>query len=129
MDRRRARSAPLSPGYLLPTVGGGFIAAQAAAGFGWRGLGWACFGVGLASWLMIGSLTLNRLMFVRRLPNDLLPMVAIELAAPAVGGSAYFALRGNVPDRLQSGLAGYAVLMVLVQLHPRLTSSPESPRR
>jgi len=78
---------------------------------------------------MIGSLTLNRLMFVRRLPNDLLPMVAIELAAPAVGGSAYFALRGNVPDRLQSGLAGYAVLMVLVQLHPRLTSSPESPRR
>jgi tellurite resistance protein len=112
LDQRR-----FHPGYLLPTAGGGFIAAQAAADFGWRGLGWACFGIGLASWLMFGSLTLNRLMFLRRLPDDLLPMVAIELAPPAVGGNAYLVLHGDIPDAFLYGLAGYGVLMVLVQLH------------
>ncbi len=64
LDQRR-----FHPGHLLPTAGGGFIAAQASAGFGW--------------W----------------------------------GGNAYFALHGDVPDALLYGLAGYAVLMVLVQLH------------
>jgi tellurite resistance protein TehA-like permease len=54
-------------------------------------VGRACFGVGIVSWLMIGSLTINRLIFVRRLPPDLLPLMAIEMALPAVGGNAYFA--------------------------------------
>jgi tellurite resistance protein len=104
------------PGYVLPTVAGGFVGGQAAAGFGWRGLGWMSFGVGLISWLMIGSMTINRLTFVRRLPADLLPILAIELAPPAVGGNAYFALHGSVPDPVLYAFAGYAVLMGLVQM-------------
>jgi tellurite resistance protein len=104
------------PGYVLPTVAGGFIAAQGAAEFGLRAVGWMTFGAGIVCWLMIGSLTLNRLLFMRMLPAALIPLLAIELAPPAVGGNAYFALDRGVPSTLAYGLAGYTGLMIVVQL-------------
>jgi tellurite resistance protein len=109
----------LHPGYFLPTVAGGFIGAEGAAGFGMQGVGWMSFGIAMVCWLMLGALILGRLMFVGMPPAAVLPTLAIELAPPAVGGSAYFALHGTVPDGLAYALAGYAALMILVQL--RLT--------
>ena len=91
----------LHPGYYLPTVAGGLIAADGAAGFGLRGAGWMSFGVGIVFWLMLGSLVLNRLMVVKMLPGALVPTLAIELAPPALAGSAYFALHGTVPIRVR----------------------------
>lgn len=43
-------------------------------------------------------------------------MLAIEVAPPAVAGDAYFGLTGGRIDTLAYLLAGYTVLMVLVQL-------------
>ena len=119
----------LHPGYFLPTVAGGLLGAQGAAGLGLRDVGWLGFGLGMVSWFMLGSMILNRLMFVKRLPATLVPTLAIELAPPAVAGSAYLALHGSRPDALLYGLTGFAGLMVLVQvrlvpLYRRLRFTP-----
>jgi tellurite resistance protein len=106
----------INPGYFLPTVGGGLIAATGAAGFGYEGFGWLCFGIGMLCWFVLGSVVINRLFLAARLPAPLLPTMAIEVAPPVVAGNAYFALHGLHADPFAYGLAGYGILMVLVQL-------------
>jgi tellurite resistance protein len=108
--------AKINPGYFLPTVAGGLLAANGAAGFGYEGFGWLCFGIGMVCWFVLGSIVMNRLFLARRLPAPLLPTMAIEVAPPAVAGNAYFALHGLHADPFAYGLAGYGILMVLVQL-------------
>ncbi|HEX8488731.1 MAG TPA: hypothetical protein VF642_09330, partial [Propionibacteriaceae bacterium] len=104
------------PGYFLPTVAGPLIAAGGCAGLGYDGLARLLFGYGAVCWLVLGSIILVRL-FTRPLPpNPLIPTLAIELAPPVVAGNAWFAINGNRPDTIAYVLAGYAVLMVLVQL-------------
>jgi tellurite resistance protein len=103
-------------GYFLPTVTGGLLCGDSAARFGLIGLGWVGFGIGIISWLMLGSITLNRLSFRLRLPTALIPTIATELAPPTVGDNAYFRLAGSTPDLFAYMLAGYAILMVLLQL-------------
>jgi tellurite resistance protein len=83
---------------------------------GYDGLARLLFGYGAVCWLVLGSIILVRL-FTRPLPpNPLIPTLAIELAPPVVAGNAWFAINGNRPDTIAYVLAGYAVLMVLVQL-------------
>jgi tellurite resistance protein len=55
--------------------------------------------------------------------------MAIEVAPPAVAGSAWFAINGGRPDVVAFGLAGYTVLMVLVQLRlvPVYRTAPFGP--
>jgi tellurite resistance protein len=104
------------PGYFLPTVAGGFIAAYACAQVNLHSLAQATFGSGVLSWLLIGSLILNRLFFRPALPTALLPTLAIEVGPPAVAGIAYIALTGGATDTIAYGLTGYTILMALVQL-------------
>ena len=108
--------AKAHPGYFLPTVAGGFLAAQVASHVGLRSVGMLCFGVGMVCWFVLGSVVLSRLLFRTALPAPLVPTLAIEVAPPAVAGGAYFALHGLRADTVSYALAGYAVLMVLVQL-------------
>jgi tellurite resistance protein len=117
------------PGYVLPTVAGGLVAAGGAAGFGLRGLGWLAFGIGTVCWLVFTSLTLDRLLLVEMVPAALVPSVTFEAAPAALAGTAYFDLHGPVPDAVSIGIAGYLVLQVLVQLrmlpvYGRLKFSP-----
>lgn len=104
------------PGYFLPTVAGGLLGGECSARFGMVGLGWMSFGVGMICWLLLGSIILNRLFFRPTLPAALIPTLAIEVAPPVVAGNTYFVLTGGRVDLFSYILAGYAVLMVLVQL-------------
>lgn len=104
------------PGYFLPTVAGGFIAAGGCGAFGYTTLGHVLFGYGLVCWFILGSILLVRLFTQPMLPPPLVPTIAIELAPPVVGGNAWFALNGGRLDTVAALLAGYAALMVLVQL-------------
>lgn len=104
------------PGYFLPAVAGGLLGADSAGSFGLTGLGWMSFGVGMISWLLLGPIILNRLYFRPGLPGALTPMLAIIIAPPAIAGNAYFVLTGGRIDLLAYVLAGYTVLMTLVQL-------------
>jgi tellurite resistance protein len=119
----------LHPGYFLPTVAGGLVGATAAAEVGLHTLAVASFGLGLVSWLVIGSLLFNRLFFRPMLPPPLVPTLAIEFAPPTVGGAAYFALSSGTVTTFAAALGGYAILMAVVQLrliplYARLRFSP-----
>jgi tellurite resistance protein len=104
------------PGYLLPTVAGGLIAAGGSAVFGFDTLAMVMFGYGVICWLVLGSIVLLRLFIAPALPVALRPTIAIEMAPPAVAGNAWFLMNGGHLDAVAAGLAGYAVLMALVQL-------------
>ncbi len=104
------------PGYFLPTVAGGLVGSFCATQVHLHGLAAASFGIGILSWLLIGSTILNRLFFHNSLPTALVPTLAIEVAPPAVAGIGYFALTGGRIDLPAQALAGYLVLMILVQI-------------
>jgi tellurite resistance protein len=104
------------PGYFLPTVAGGLLGAAAAAQVHLHAVAETSFGIGVICWLLLGSTILNRLFFKRALPTALLPTLGIEVAPPAVAGVAYFALTGGATNAMARALAGYAVLMALVQV-------------
>ncbi len=106
----------LHAGYFLPTAAGGLIGADAAAQVHLHALAQASFGIGVISWILLGSTILNRLFTRPALPSALVPTMAIELGIPAVAGSAYFALAGQTVNFVACMLGGYAVLMALVQL-------------
>jgi tellurite resistance protein len=106
----------LHPGYFLPTVAGGLVASIGAADVGQPRLAEAMLGLGVVSWLVMGSMILARLFFQPALPTALVPTLAIEVAPAAVASLAYFARHGDRIDQLAAFLAGYGVLMALAQL-------------
>ena len=103
------------PGYFLPTVAGPLLAATGCATLGFGGLARLLLGYGLICWLTLGAIILARLFTRPALPTPLVPTLAIELAPPVVAGTAWFTINGRV-DTVAYLLAGYAVLMVIVQL-------------
>ena len=106
----------MHPGYFLPTVAGGLVAAASAAEVGQRRLAEIMLGLGLVCWFLLGSMILGRLFFRPLPPAPLLPTLAIEVAPPAVASQAYFALNGGRLDPFAAALAGYGLLMVIVQI-------------
>jgi tellurite resistance protein len=117
------------PGYFLPTVAGGLIASGGAALIGQLRLAEVMLGLGVVSWLVVGSLILGRLFFRPMLPPPLQPTLAIEVAPAAVTSLAWFAIHGDHIDAVTAFLAGYGMLMVLAQLrllpaYRRLTFMP-----
>ncbi|MCY1136704.1 transporter [Actinoplanes sp. Pm04-4] len=108
-------------GYFLPTVAGGFVAGGSLAKVGLPGLGYCAFAVGLLFWLMIGTLILARIAVHSDLPAPLIPTLAIFVAPPAVGGSAWFALNGPRADVMALSLGGATVILTVMQfaLAPR----------
>ncbi len=104
------------PGYFLPTVGGGLIAVGVSAGFDNRQLAQLLFGYGFVCWIVLGSIILTRLFTQPALPVALRPTLAIEMAPPVVAGLAWFSINGGRVDQIALALAGYAVLMAMVQV-------------
>jgi tellurite resistance protein len=91
-------------------------------------LGYCAFAVGMFFWLVIGTLILTRVAVHRELPAPLVPTLAIFVAPPAVGGSAWFAVAGVHADLVSMSLAGITVILVLMQigLLPRYLHLPFS---
>jgi tellurite resistance protein len=117
------------PGYFLPTVAGGLVAAAAAATVGQPLLAQVLFGLGVLCWIVLGSVILGRLLFRPPLPAALQPTLAIEVAPAAVASLAWFAMHGEHLDAVVAFLGGYGLLMVLAQLrllpaYRRLSFSP-----
>jgi tellurite resistance protein len=106
----------LHSGYVLPAVAGGLIASIGAALAGWTALAHAFMGLGLVSWLLIGSVILGRLLFRPRLPAPLTPTLAIEVAPPALAGLAYLAITHGRVDAIALVFGGFTALAAIVQL-------------
>jgi tellurite resistance protein len=104
------------PGYFLPTVAGGFVASASAALVGQTELAQVLFGLGLISWLTLGSIVLGRLQLGPALPPPLMPTIAIEVAPAGVATFAYFTIHGDRFSEFAALIAGYGLLMILAQL-------------
>lgn len=104
------------PAFFLPGIGIGFVGADAAATVGLHSIAELFFGVGIASWVLISSVALNRMFFRPRLAPNLLPTMAIEMAPAAVAGNAYLLIHPGPPDLLLLGLSGYAAVMTVAQI-------------
>jgi tellurite resistance protein len=112
----RLELANVHPGYFLPSVAGGFVASASAALVGQTHLAEILFGLGVISWIVIGSIVLGRLFLGPPLATPLIPTIAIEVAPAAVATFAAFAIDGHRVDTLVRVLAGYGVLMVVAQV-------------
>lgn len=112
----------IHPGYFLPTVAGGLVAAAAAAAVGQANLALVMLGLGMICWVVLGSVILVRLLTRPPLPAPLLPTLAIEVAPAAVASLAWFAIHGDPVDPVDpvdpiaAAIGGYGLLMVLAQL-------------
>jgi tellurite resistance protein len=119
----------LGPAIYLGGGGLTFVGTQAAAAIGHHQIAEAFFGIGVISWVHVSSVVLGRVFLRPRLAPALFPSMAIELATPAVGGSAYFALHPGRPDAFAFAIAGYAAVILIAQvrllpLYGRLSFSP-----
>jgi tellurite resistance protein len=108
--------ASVHPGYYLPTVAGGLVGVITLSQVHLRGLAEAAFGIGIVSWLLLGSVVLNRLVTGKELPAALQPVTAIEVAPPALAGVAWFALASHGTNLIAYAIGGFLVLMALVQV-------------
>jgi tellurite resistance protein len=106
----------LHSGYVLPAIAGGLIAAIGAALAGWTGIAHAFMGLGVLSWLLIGSVIMARLLFRPPLPQPLTPTLAIDVAPPALAGLAYLAITHGKVDAVALALGGFTLLAAIVQL-------------
>jgi tellurite resistance protein len=105
------------PGYYLPSVAGGLVGAITLSQVHLHGLAEAAFGLGILSWVLLGSVVLGRLITAKSLPAALQPVTAIEVAPAALAGVAWFALAaGRGITVIASAIGGYLVLMALIQL-------------
>jgi tellurite resistance protein len=121
--------ATTTPVLYLPTVAGGFVAAAAATAFGFADWGQLSFGASLLSWLAIESVLMHRLYTLPEMPVALRATLGIQLAPPAVGAVAYYAVNGGHADLVVNALLGYAILqaLILLRLLPWLRKQPFSP--
>lgn len=117
------------PGYYLPSAAGGLIAGGASAALGFVTLSHVLFGLGVGSYLLLGSIIGHRLFVVPELPKPLLPTIAIEMAPPVVAANSWFAINGGRVDTTAAVISGFAVLMVLAQLRliPLYRTAPFGP--
>jgi tellurite resistance protein len=106
----------LHPGYFLPTVAGGLVASAGAAMVDQQHLAQLMLGLGIFSWIILGSMILGRLIFRPPIPDALAPTMAIEVAPAAVASVAYFFMHGAHITTFVTALAGYGLLMVVAQI-------------
>jgi tellurite resistance protein len=108
--------ASITPILYLPTVGGAFVTATAAAALGHPDWGQIAFGAGFFSWLAIESVLWHRLLTGVPMPAALRPTLGIQLAPPTVGAVAYLSVTPGATDSLAYAMLGYGLLQALVLL-------------
>ena len=77
MSHDGTRQPVVHPGYYLPTIAGGLVGAITLAQVHLLALADVSFGLGVASWLLLGSVVLSRLTTGERLPAAPRPTLAI----------------------------------------------------
>ncbi|MDA8320473.1 MAG: hypothetical protein M0030_11785 [Actinomycetota bacterium] len=114
--RGRVPLAEFHPGYLLPPVAGCLIAAAGAAEAGQRAAAEILLALGVGSWLVLAPVLAVRQFARPRIPDRLLPTVAIEVAPAAVASIACFALGGSRLNPAEAVLAGAGLAIALAQV-------------
>ena len=119
----------LNASVYLPAVAQNFVAATAAASFGWTALGGLFFGAGIFSWLALDSLVFQRAATLTPLDVAQRPLQGIQIAPPVVGGLSYLSLSSGPPDLVAHMLLGYGLYQALLaaRLLPWTTQAEFAP--
>lgn len=119
----------VTPAMYLPPVAGNLLAAIAAGAVGQNEAGWLFFGVGVVAWLVLAAVLLVRYLSEGELAPALRPLLAVELAPPAVVLLAWQALEGAAADATSRALLGIAmfVALLLLRLALRFREVPFAP--
>jgi len=104
----------LNASIYLPAVAQNFVAASAAASFGWMSLASLFFGAGLFSWLSLESMVLHRAAVVMPMDIAQRPLQGIQVAPALVGGLSYLSLTSGPPDLMAHMLLGYGLYQALL---------------
>ena len=110
----RLEPAAITPAWHLAVVAGLLFSSGAAAALGFNLTAWCFFGAGALAWLAIDSLVLHRLATQGPLAPPMRPLLAIELAAPAVVLITYTALADGEADALALGLFGWTLFVAVM---------------
>jgi len=116
------------PGYLLPVAAGPFIASIGFSTMGWPQAAIAAWGTGAFFWLVMGTVVTVRFMAGIEMPDELKPVLAAYVAAPATACVAWIVIRPEGSGIIQTGLTGILLVMILMQaaLIPQYASLPFS---
>lgn len=109
--REHFQTIHLNPAWFIPIVGN-VLVPIAAVPLGFAEAGWFFFSIGIAFWLPLFALVLNRVMFHAPLPDRLAPTLFILIAPPAVGFLAWVRLTGDI-DPAARILYHFALFMTL----------------
>ncbi|WP_158865946.1 hypothetical protein [Leifsonia sp. AG29] len=102
--------------YLLPTVAASFVSSIIAGRMHLTGVAVGAFAVGLFFWVVLLTVLLARLAFFPPLPDALTPTLAILMAPPALGGTAWFLIAGVRSDPVSAAFLGMLAVMIVLQL-------------
>ncbi len=125
VHRETLQQAHATPAWFIPAVGN-VVIPLAGVRLGFLEVSWWFFAVGLLFWVVLLTVVLFRLLFVRPpLPERLVPTLCILLAPPAVGFLSWLQLTGQHPgsDELDAfghilfGLALFFALFLASQIH------------
>ena len=110
----KLEASAITPAWHLAVVAGLLFSGGAAAALGYLLTGWCFFGAGALAWLAIDSLVFYRLATQGPLAPLMRPLLAIELAAPAVVLITYATLAGGEADALALGLFGWTLFVAVM---------------
>lgn len=105
-----------TPILYLPAVGGSFLVGMCSGALGAADGAAIAFGIGLASWIGLEAVLLQRLLTGPTLPPPLRPTLGIHLAAPPVACLSYLAATEGAPGLPGAMLLGYGLLQSLVMI-------------
>lgn len=114
----------ITPAWFIPAVGN-VIVPIAGVPLGHPELSWLFFSAGLAFWIVLLTLVVNRLMFHDPLPGRMVPTLVILIAPPSVGFIAWLRLNGEVgaPGHILLSL-GYVFAAIVATQIPKFLALP-----
>lgn len=109
-----------TPVLYLPTVATNFVSANALGSLGYSEIGALFLGGGMLAWFFLEPAVQQRLRNLIALPENIRPIIGIQLAPAFVCCSAYLAINDGEIDLLAKGLVGYGLLQLffLLRLMP-----------
>lgn len=109
-----------TPVLYLPTVATNFVSAMALSTLGYNSIAMFFLGAGMLAWLFLEPAVQQRLRNLTALPDNIRPIIGIQLAPAFVCCSAYFAVNDGEVDMLVKVLVGYGLLQLcfLIRLLP-----------
>jgi tellurite resistance protein len=124
LNREHFQTPHLNPAWFIPIVGN-ILVPIAGVSFGYTELSWLFFSIGIAFWLPLLAIILNRIVFHQTMPERLRPTLFILIAPPAVGFLSYLKLAGGLDAfaRVLFFFGAFLTLLLLTQV-PRLRRLP-----